>query len=103
MFTKGENGRKVNEGEKNWMDENILIRENKSILVAARSKAWVCRRSIAKLRVRNRPGVWMSFSNECCILSGRGLCDGLIPCPEESYPVYLCVFECVTKFVRVQQ
>jgi hypothetical protein len=48
MFTKGENGRKVNEGEKNWMDENILVRENKSILVAARSKAQVCRRSIAK-------------------------------------------------------
>ena len=22
---------------------------------------------------------------ECCVLSGTGLCDGRIPCPEESY------------------
>jgi hypothetical protein len=29
----------------------------------------------------------------CGVLSGRGLCDGLIPRPEESYrrPVSLCV------------
>ena len=27
----------------------------------------------------------MSASCECCVLSGRGLCVGLIPCPEESY------------------
>jgi len=27
----------------------------------------------------------MGVCCECCVLSGRGLCDGLIPCPEESY------------------
>jgi hypothetical protein len=27
---------------------------------------------------------------ECCVLSGRGLCDGLIARPEESYRVW-CV------------
>jgi hypothetical protein len=27
----------------------------------------------------------MSVSCECCVLSGRGLCDGLVPRPEESY------------------
>jgi hypothetical protein len=27
---------------------------------------------------------------ECCVLSGRGLCDGLVPRPEESYRVW-CV------------
>jgi hypothetical protein len=27
----------------------------------------------------------MSVSCECCVLSGRGLCDGLITRPEESY------------------
>jgi hypothetical protein len=27
----------------------------------------------------------MSVCCECCVLSGRGLCDGLITCPEESY------------------
>jgi len=29
----------------------------------------------------------MSVGRECCVLSGRGLCDGLIPRPEESYRV----------------
>jgi hypothetical protein len=28
------------------------------------------------------PGAWMLF---CCVLSGRGLCDGPIPRPEEPY------------------
>ena len=28
-----------------------------------------------------------------CVLSGIGLCDGLITCPEESYQVW-CVVEC---------
>jgi len=37
------------------------------------------------LRVRIPPGAWMSVSYECCVLSGRGLCDGLINCPEESF------------------
>jgi hypothetical protein len=27
----------------------------------------------------------MSVCCECCVLSGRGLCDGLVPRPEESY------------------
>jgi len=29
----------------------------------------------------------MSASCECCVLSGRGLCDETIPHPEESYQV----------------
>jgi hypothetical protein len=32
--------------------------------------------------VRIPPGAWMSV---CCVLSGRGLCDGLITRPEESW------------------
>jgi hypothetical protein len=35
----------------------------------------------------------MSVSCECCVLSGRGLCVGLIICPEESYRVW-CVSDC---------
>ena len=30
---------------------------------------------------------------ECCVLSGRGLCDGLITCPEEFYRLW-CVILC---------
>jgi hypothetical protein len=46
------------------------------------------------LRVRNPPGAWMSVCFECCVLSGRGLCDGLIARPEESYRLWcVVVFE----------
>ena len=37
--------------------------------------------------------LWMCVCCECCVLSGRGLCDGFITCPEESYrlwPVVVC-------------
>ena len=42
------------------------------------------------LWVRISPGAWMSVSCECCVLSSRGLCDGTITRPEESYRVW-CV------------
>jgi hypothetical protein len=42
------------------------------------------------LWVRIPPGAWMSVSCECCVLSGRGLCHGLILRPEESYRVCVC-------------
>jgi hypothetical protein len=35
----------------------------------------------------------MSVSCECCVLSGRGLCTGLITRPEDSYRMYV-VSEC---------
>ena len=31
----------------------------------------------------------------CCVLSGRGLCNGLILHPGESYRVCMCVYVCV--------
>jgi hypothetical protein len=43
----------------------------------------------------------MSVSCECCVLSGRALCDGLIPRPEESYRMWcvsnVCDHETSTK------
>jgi hypothetical protein len=42
------------------------------------------------LRVRILPGAWMSVCCEYCVLSGRGLCVGLITRPEKSYRVW-CV------------
>ena len=45
------------------------------------------------LWVRIPPGAWMSVCCECCVLSGGGLCDGLITRPEESYRLW-CVDEC---------
>jgi len=39
------------------------------------------------------PGTWMSVCCECCVLSGRGLCDAIITLPEESYRLW-CVVVC---------
>jgi hypothetical protein len=44
-----------------------------------------------RLWVRIPPVAWMSVSYECCVLSGRGLCFGLITRPDESYRVW-CVW-----------
>jgi hypothetical protein len=41
----------------------------------------------------------MSVSCECCVLSGRGLCDGLITRPEKSSRA--CAFACVCVFAHV--
>jgi hypothetical protein len=53
------------------------------------------RRSLAarllRLWVRIPPGAWIFVCCECCVLSGRGLCDGLITRPEESYRLWLVV------------
>ena len=46
------------------------------------------------LRVRISPGAWKSVSCECCVLSGIGLCVGLISRPEESHQVW-CVFSVI--------
>jgi hypothetical protein len=50
-----------------------------------RSKARVCRRSLAGIVVSNPAGGMISVSCECCVLSGSGLCDEPITRPEESY------------------
>jgi hypothetical protein len=65
--------------------------------VAARSKAWVCGQLLAGLAGLSTAGGHgcLSLVSECCILSGRGLCEGPIPRPEESYRVCVCVCVCV--------
>jgi hypothetical protein len=42
----------------------------------------------------------MSVSYECCVLSGRGLCDELIPRPEESYRLW-CVWVCSWSVIKM--
>jgi len=65
-----------------------------TIPVAARSKAWVCGRSLAGI-VGSNPtgGIDVSLSCECYVLSGRGLCESPITHTEESYWVRY-VWEC---------
>jgi hypothetical protein len=60
------------------------------VQVATRSKAWVCDRSLAEIAGSNPTG-GMNVCCECCVMSGRGLCVGLITLPEKSYRVW-CVW-----------
>jgi hypothetical protein len=54
------------------------------------------------LRIRIPPGAWMCVCCECCVcLSGRGLCDGLITRPEESYRL-CCVIVCDLELSRLR-
>jgi hypothetical protein len=43
---------------------------------------------LLRLWIRIPPGAWMSVSCECCVLSGRRLCDELISRPEKSYRLW---------------
>jgi len=47
-------------------------------------------------------GSWMSVCCECCMLSGRGLCEELITRPEESYRLW-CVVVCVLETSRMRR
>jgi hypothetical protein len=59
------------------------------IPVTARSKPWVCGCSLAGI-AGSSPAGGMNVSCVCSVLSGIGLCDGLITRPEEFYRVW-CV------------
>jgi hypothetical protein len=53
------------------------------------------------LRVRIPPGVWVPVACDCCVLSGRGLCDGPIPRPES--PAESVVSECDPKISTMRR
>ena len=57
------------------------------VTVAARSKVWVCCRSLVGIAGSIPAGTWISVFSECCLLSGRGFSDWLITRPEDSYRV----------------
>ena len=68
--------------------------------MAARSKAQVCSRSPTEIVGSNSTGAWIFVCCECRVLSGRGLCDELITCPEESYRM-CCVVVCDLEISRM--
>jgi hypothetical protein len=76
------------------------IRNLRSVPEASCRFQWPCglrRRSSAARLLRSWVGIpqgaWIFVCCECCVLSGRGLCDGLITRPEESYRMW-CVVVC---------
>ena len=52
--------------------------------------------------VRIPPGAWMFVCCECCVLSGRGLCDELITRPEQSYRLW-CVVVCYLENLKNEE
>ena len=70
----------------------LFILYLKRLIISCRRSQWpsgLRRRSTATRLLRSRvqipPGARMFVCCECCVLSGRGLCDELITRPEESY------------------
>ena len=63
------------------------------IPVVERSKARVYGRSLTGITGLNPAGDMDVCLFECCVLPDRGLCEGPIPCPEESYRLW-CATEC---------
>ena len=55
---------------------------------------------LLRLRVRIPPEAWMFVCCECCVLSGRGLCNGLITHPEESYRLWRVMCDQETSKMR---
>jgi len=70
------------------------------ISVAALLRAWVYGRSHAGIWVRIPREACMSVCVDCCVLSGRGLCDGLITRPEKSYRLWCVVCDLETSWMR---
>ena len=62
-----------------------------------RRRSAACR--LLKLIVRRPTGAWLSVSYECC--TRKGVCDGKIPHPGESYRGCACV--CVVQYDQVHQ
>ena len=59
-------------------------------------------RSLAGIAGSNPVGVWKSVCCDYCVLSGRILCDKLIPLPEETYQLW-CVIVCVLETTRMRR
>jgi hypothetical protein len=70
----------------------VGIQEDKTVNMAGLRPRYAAA-CLLRSWVRIPPGAWIFVGYECCVLSGRGLCDELITCPEESYRLW-CVVVC---------
>jgi len=87
-----------------WWENNIdfsRLLKTPPVPVATQYKG-ACGRSLAGIARSNPAGAWMFVCCECCVLSGRGLCDELITRPEEAYQLY-CVIVCVLETSKMRK
>ena len=89
--------------------KTFLIDRSLVVLLHGRLSQWprgLRRRSTAacllRLWVRISQGAWVFVCCECCVLSGRRLCDALITRPEKSYRVW-CVVVCDLETSRMRR
>ena len=73
--------------------KTTFISLKQPVPVAARSKAWKRGRSLVGIAGSN-PAGGLDVCCECCVLSGRGLCDEPITRLVEPFRVCECVIEC---------
>ena len=66
---------------KHILDWNVLMCPSQW---SCNLKRWVCGHSLAEIVVLN-PAERMDVHCECCVLSSKGLCVGLITCPADFY------------------
>jgi hypothetical protein len=78
-----------------WQYLKLLIRLSRSQWPSGLSRKSAAA-GLLRLWVRIPPGACMSVCCECCVLSGRGLCDELILSPEEPYRLW-CIILCDIK------
>ena len=69
---------------------STAVKMEMPIPMAVRCNTWACGCSLAGIAGSNLAAGGMDVSCECYVLSGRGLCVGLITRPEEPYRVW-CV------------
>ena len=82
----------------NWFIYGFVSRSQRPRGLRRRSAA----ARLLRLWVRIPPGTCLSVCCECCVLLGRGLCDGLITRPEESYRLW-CVVVCDLETSRMRR
>jgi hypothetical protein len=69
---------------------NMSLKYTNCFQVAALSKAWVCGRLLAGIAGLNPAGRMDVIPYDCCVLSVRGLCFGMLTRPKGSYRLW-CV------------
>ena len=75
--------------------KGLCLRISNSLLLSAAAR-------LLRSWVRIPPGAWIFVCCECCVLSGRGLCDELITRPEESYRMW-CIVVCDLETSRMRR
>ena len=72
-----------------WIERYSTLCSDGMIRLNGARMRWSAAARLLRGWVRIPPGAWIFFfCCECCVLSGRGLCDDLITLPEETYRLW---------------